>query len=69
MPKAMTVRLDDETAVLLTLVANIRGTSITEEIRGAIETRLEALRDDPDFRTTVLDRLETQSRLIRRLAE
>jgi predicted transcriptional regulator len=39
--KTMAIRLDDEVADLLSLVAQLEGTSVIDQIRQAIETHLE----------------------------
>ena len=50
MAKSMTLRLDDERAASLTLVARIDGVSVTECVRLAIDAYARARRADPRWR-------------------
>ncbi len=45
--KTMAIRLDDELHAQLAVVAQLESTTITDVIRVAIETHLEAKRNDP----------------------
>jgi len=47
--KTMAIRLDDDVSAQLTVVAQLRDTSVAEEIREAISARLELLRSQGDL--------------------
>lgn len=45
--KTLAIRLDDELHAQLSVLAQLQGSTITDEIRQAIEARLESLRTNP----------------------
>lgn len=47
--KTLAIRLDDELHAQLSVLAQLSGTSLTDEIRQAIEAHLEASRANPDL--------------------
>lgn len=47
--KTLAIRLDDELHAQLSVLAQLSGTSLTDEIRQAIETHLEARRESPEL--------------------
>lgn len=49
--KTLAVRLDEATHAQLRFIAQLGGSSISEEIRRSIEARLTAAKDDPDLIT------------------
>lgn len=50
MSKAMTLRLDDEQAATLALIARIDGVTVTDCIRHAIDAHAHTRRADPRWR-------------------
>jgi hypothetical protein len=68
MPKTMTLRLDDERAALLELVARADDKSLTEAVRDAIDRHIEERRKDEQFKERLRQRHETERRLYERLA-
>jgi len=59
--KTLAIRLDPELHAQLTLVAQLRGKTITDEIRTAIETHIETLKTAPELTSqadTVLAEIE-----------
>ena len=47
--KTLAIRLDDELHAQLSVVAQLSGTSLTDEIRQALEVHLEAKRANPEL--------------------
>lgn len=47
--KTLAIRLDDELHAQLSVLAQLSGTSLTDEIRQAIESHLEAKRANPEL--------------------
>jgi len=47
--KTLAIRLDDELHAQLSVLAQLSGTSLTEEIRQALEAHLKAMRDNPEL--------------------
>lgn len=68
MAKTMTLRLDDERAALLELVARADDTSLTEAVRDAIDRHIEERRKDEDFKERLRQRHEADRILYERLA-
>ncbi|HWI72511.1 MAG TPA: DUF6290 family protein [Baekduia sp.] len=66
--KSMTLRLDDETAAELEAVARVDGTSVSEQVRSAIEERIEARRNDAEFQQRIRESLEENRAALERLA-
>lgn len=62
--KTLAIRMDDELHAQLSVLAQLSGNSITDEIRQAIETHLEAMRTNPELSARaggVLDDIERQA--------
>lgn len=68
MAKSMTLRLDDETAAMLELVARAEDQTITETVRAAIDAHIEKRRQDEDFKERLRRRHEEERALYKRLA-
>jgi hypothetical protein len=68
MAKTMTLRLDDERAAMLELVARADDTSLTEAVRDAIDRHIEERRKDEDFKERLRQRHEADRILYERLA-
>jgi hypothetical protein len=68
MAKTMTLRLDDERAALLELVARADDKSLTEAVRDAIDRHIEDRRKDEQFMERLRKRHETERALYERLA-
>ena len=68
MAKTMTLRLDDERAAMLELVARADDKSLTEAVRDAIDLHIEERRRDKDFKERLRQRHETERALYERLA-
>ena len=47
--RTLAVRLDEGLHARLSFIAQLRGSSLAEEIRRAIESRIEAVQEDPEF--------------------
>lgn len=47
--KTMSLRLDDERAATLEMLARAEGKSVTEAVRDAIDARIDERRQDADF--------------------
>lgn len=68
MAKIMTLRLEDEQAATLELIARADDQSVTEAVRAAIDAHIEERRRDKDFRERLRRRHEEESALYERLA-
>ena len=68
MAKTMTLRLDDERAAMLELVARADDKSLTEAVRDAIDRHIEDRRKDEQFMERLRKRHETERALYERLA-
>jgi ribbon-helix-helix CopG family protein len=66
--KAMTIRLPAEQAEELEAVARVSGVPVAEEIRRAIQARLESRRRDPEFQRWLRESLEQNRQLLEKLA-
>ncbi|HEV8651437.1 MAG TPA: hypothetical protein VG276_19075 [Actinomycetes bacterium] len=66
--KAMTLRLPPEQASTLEAVAQVNGVTVAEEVRAAIQARIDALRADPDFQARLRDHLERNQEILKGLA-
>jgi Arc/MetJ-type ribon-helix-helix transcriptional regulator len=66
--KAMTLRLPDEQARELEMVATADGVSVAEAIRTAIEAHIEARRHDAEFQLRLQRNLEEHRAILERLA-
>ena len=67
-PKAMTLRLPPDQASTLEAVAQVNGVTVAEEVRKAIQARIDALRADPDFQARLHDHLERNQDILNGLA-
>jgi hypothetical protein len=68
MAKTMTLRLDDERAAMLELVARADEKSLTDAVRDAIDRHIEERRNDVEFRERLRQRHEAERVLYERLA-
>jgi hypothetical protein len=68
MAKTMTLRLDDERAATLELVARADEQTVTEAVRVAIDAHIEERRRDKDFRERLRQRHEEERALYERLS-
>lgn len=68
MPKTMTLRLEDEQAATLELVARADNQNITDAVRAAIDEHIEARRRDAAFIERLHARQEQERDLYDRLA-
>ncbi|HEY2140743.1 MAG TPA: hypothetical protein VGG98_01635 [Solirubrobacteraceae bacterium] len=69
MAKTMTLRLDDERAATLELVARADDQTVTEAVRVAIDAHIEQRRRDKDFKERLRRRHEEERSLYERLAD
>ncbi|HEY2217319.1 MAG TPA: hypothetical protein VGH21_07470 [Solirubrobacteraceae bacterium] len=69
MPRTMTLRLSDEQAATLDLVARADDQTVTEAVRSAIDAHIEARRRDDDFKERLRLRHEQERALYERLSE
>jgi hypothetical protein len=68
MAKTMTLRLEDEQAATLELVARADNQNITDAVRAAIDEHIEARRSDATFIERLHARQEQERELYERLA-
>lgn len=68
MAKTMTLRLDDERAATLELVARADDQSVTEAVRAAIDAHIEERRRDTDFIERLRRHHEEERSLYERLS-
>ena len=66
--KNMTLRLDDERAAMLEMVARAEDQSVTDTVRAAIDAHIEARRKDAEFMDRLRRRHEQETELYERLA-
>jgi hypothetical protein len=69
MPRTMTLRLTDEQAATLDLVARADDQTVTEAVRTAIDAHIEGRRRDKDFKERLRRRHDEERELYKRLAE
>lgn len=69
MSKTMTLRLDDERAATLELVAKADDQNLNDAVRAAIDTHIAARRQDKDFIERLRRRHEEERELYERLAK
>ena len=67
--KSMTLRLDDERAATLELMARAENMSVTDTVRAAIDEPIEARRKDKAFMERLKARHERERELFERLAK
>lgn len=68
MAKNMTLRLDDERAAMLEMVARAEDQSMTDAVRAAIDAHIESRRNDSEFMDRLKRRHEQERELYQRLA-
>lgn len=68
MTKTMTLRMDDERAAMLELVARADDQTLTSAVLAAVDAHIEARRRDKDFAERLRKRREEESALYERLA-
>lgn len=66
--KAMTLRLTAEQAEALEYVAEVDGVSVSEAVRDAIATHIEARKADAGFQERLVASMERHRRILDRLA-
>jgi predicted transcriptional regulator len=66
--KSMTLRLSDDIAAELEAVARVDGTTVADQVRGAIEDRITARRADKEFQARRRKALEENKAALERLA-
>jgi predicted transcriptional regulator len=64
--KAMTVRLSEEQAQALEMVASVENLPVSDIIRAAITTHIETRRRDPGFQAGLKDRITQARKLLDR---
>ena len=64
--KAMTVRLSEEQAQALEMVASVENRPVSDIIRAAITTHIETRRRDPSFQAGLKDRISQARKLLDR---
>lgn len=69
MPRTMTLRLTDEQAATLDLVARADDRTVTEVVRTAIDAHIEERRRDKDFKERLRRRHEQERALYERLSK
>lgn len=67
MPKAMTLRLDDELAAELDAIARIENVPVAEEVRRALTAHIAGRRTDRAFQTRLKASMERNQEILRRL--
>ena len=65
-PKAMTVRLSEDQAQALEMVASVENLAVSDVIRAAISTHIETRRRDPIFQAGLKDRISQARKLLDR---
>ena len=66
--RAMTLRLPEEQADALEIVAEVDGVSMSEAVREAIEEHIDNRRSDADFQERLTASMERHKRILDRLA-
>jgi len=69
MPRTMTLRLTDEQAAMLDLVARADDQTVTEAVRTAIDAHIEERRRDKGFKERLRRRHEEERVLYERLSK
>jgi predicted DNA-binding protein len=67
--KATTLRLPPEEAAILKATAEVNGKTIADEVRDAIQARINLLRADLKFQARLKQHLEENEAVLRRLAD
>lgn len=63
-PKAMTIRLSQEQAEELEMVASVENRPVSEVIRAAISQHIDSRKQDDDFRKSLRQRIERTERML-----
>lgn len=69
MPKSMTMRLADDQAAELEVVARADNTSVSEAVRTAIGEHIDRRRNDKDFKARLHEIMEQDREILKRLAK
>mgnify|MGYP000970639744 CR=1 FL=1 len=67
--KAMTLRIDMETAEQLEALAQVEGMPVSEVVRAALVRHIEERRDAPEFQKRLRDSMERNRLILERLAK
>lgn len=67
--KAMTLRLKGKQSEELEAIADVEGTSVSDEIRKAIAAHIETKRKDKDFKARLKRSLERNREILDRLSK
>lgn len=67
--KAMTLRIDTDTAEQLEALAQVEGTPVSEVIREALARHIAQRRSDADFQKRLRDSVARNQAILQRLAE
>jgi predicted transcriptional regulator len=67
--KTMTLRLDDERAAILEMMARAEDKTLTDAVRAAIDEHIETRRKDQAFMERLKQRHERERELFERLAK
>ena len=68
MAKTMTVRLDDDRAAQLEMVARADGQTLTDAMRAALDAHIETRRRDENFMSRLRELRRSEDALFKRLA-
>lgn len=68
MPRAMTLRLDDDQAAELEAIARIENVPMAQEVRQALAEYIEARRNDKAFQLRLKASIERNQEILKRLA-
>ena len=67
--KAFTIRLSEEQAEELSVIANVDGMATAEAVRRAVQAYIDERRGDQDFRRRTREALKRHEAVLRRFAE
>ena len=67
--KAMTLRIDMETAEQLEALEQVEGMPVSEVVRAALVRHIEERRDDAEFQKRLRDSMERNRLILERLAK
>jgi predicted DNA-binding protein len=67
--KAMTLRIDTDTAEQLEAIAHIEGVPMSQVVREALLQHIEERRGDVDFQKRLKDSLERNQKILERLGK
>ena len=66
--KVTTLRLDEELAAELAVVARVDKRTVSDVVREAVSNHIAERRADPDFQTRLKERMEADRRVLEQLA-